>query len=198
MYKVIGHPQARTVRVLWALEEMGLDYELVPATPQSEGILAVNPSGKVPALIVEDHVLTDSVAILYFLSDRHKQLTEQPGSLKRARMDSFVMYALDELDAPLWALAKSKFALPEKYRVPNTNIATEYEFAKAQERLEAQIGSGLFAMGEDFTIADIVIGHCASWGKNRGLDWRAGPVSDYFHRVLERPALARARASGGT
>ena len=50
MYKLIGSPKTRAIRVLWMLEELGADYEIDPATPHSETVFAINPSGKVPAL----------------------------------------------------------------------------------------------------------------------------------------------------
>ena len=71
MYTVIGHPQSRALRVIWALEELGQPYELVKAMPRSEEILKYNPLGKIPALIDGEDVLTDSVAIMTYLADKH-------------------------------------------------------------------------------------------------------------------------------
>ena len=62
MYKVIGTSKNRTMRVYWALEEMGLDYEMVLIPPRSEEVLALNPSGKVPCLIADGEAIIDSVA----------------------------------------------------------------------------------------------------------------------------------------
>ena len=64
MYTLIGLPKTRSFRVLWALEEMGLEYDLNPAQPHSPDVLALNASGKVPVLQEGDAVLTDSTAIL--------------------------------------------------------------------------------------------------------------------------------------
>ncbi len=68
-YTVIGLPPTRAIRVIWALEEIGLDYKIEPARPHSDPITSVNPSGKVPALRVEEtdgktFEIIDSVAIL--------------------------------------------------------------------------------------------------------------------------------------
>ena len=83
MYTVVGAPMTRSFRVLWALEELGQPYELIPALPQSPEILEVTDSGKVPALIEGDAVLTDSTAIITYLADKHGSLTAPAGTLAR-------------------------------------------------------------------------------------------------------------------
>ena len=64
MYTLIGNPKNRSFRVLWALEELGVPYELKPYQPRSAEMKSVNPSGKAPALQVEDTLIFDSAAIL--------------------------------------------------------------------------------------------------------------------------------------
>ena len=73
MYKVYGTLNTRTLRVLWTLEELGQPYELIECKPQSDVIRAVNPTGKVPALQDGDDTITDSVAIMTYLADKHGQ-----------------------------------------------------------------------------------------------------------------------------
>ncbi len=121
MYKVIGHPQSRTMRVLWLLEELGLAYEVVPSKPHQETIYAVNPSGKIPALIVDGETIYDSTAICTYLADKHSGLSFPTGTLERARQDSFTNFALDEMDSILWMSAKHTFVLPEDRRFQTSN-----------------------------------------------------------------------------
>ena len=59
------------MRVLWALEELGLEYIHHSAAPRSEQVRALNPLGKIPILVDGDAVLTDSTAILTYLADKH-------------------------------------------------------------------------------------------------------------------------------
>jgi len=91
MYKLIGTPVARPFRVLWALEELGLDYEVVPAPPRSDEALQYNPSGKVPVLVEDDDIVIDSVAIVQYLADKHGNLTYPAGTIERAKQDSFTV-----------------------------------------------------------------------------------------------------------
>ena len=84
MLTVVGTPPSRTFRVLWALEEMGLDYTRQADHAQSDPVFALNPLGQIPILKDGDQVLTDSLAILHYLADRNGQLTYAPGTTDRA------------------------------------------------------------------------------------------------------------------
>ncbi|MES0869714.1 glutathione S-transferase family protein [Pseudovibrio sp. SCP19] len=192
MYKVIGHPQSRTMRVLWLLEELDLPYEVVPSKPHHENVYAVNPSGKIPALIVGDEIIYDSTAICTYLADKHANLSFPAGTLERAQQDSFTNFALDEMDSILWMAAKHSFIHPEDQRVPDIKPACRFEWARSMKYLEARLNGNTWAMRDTFTIADIIIGHCAFWAKVSKFEWPEGAVSDYFSRVLARPALAKA------
>ena len=107
MYKLLGSKKSRAFRVLWALEEMGLEYEHIGAAARSDEVRAYNASGKVPVLLVGYHVLTDSVAIIQFLADKHGKLTFPAGSIELARQDGLTQFACDEMDGTLWTAARN-------------------------------------------------------------------------------------------
>ncbi len=192
MYKVIGHPQSRTMRVLWLLEELDLPYEIVVSKPHQKEINAVNPSGKIPALIIGEDIIYDSTAICTYLADKHAGLTFPAGSIDRARQDSFTNFALDEMDSILWMAAKHSFVHPEEMRVPDIKPACRDEWSNSMKQLELRLHGHTWAVGDTFTIADIIIGHCAIWAKSSKFEWPEGQVSDYFNRALARPALSKA------
>lgn len=191
-YRVIGHPRTRTMRVLWALEELGLDYRHDPAPPGTETAFAHNPGGKVPSLVVDGETLSDSVAIVQFLADAHGGLTHPAGTLARGRQDATTQFAVDEVDGPLWTAAKHRFALPEAWRVPAVRDTARREFARAMSVLETRLGGGDFVTGDVFTVPDLILGHCAGWAQAARFELPAGRVGAYFERIRTRPALARA------
>ena len=117
MYTLVGSAKTRAFRVLWCLEEMGLEYVHQPALPHAAEISEHNPTGKVPALLVGDDVVLDSVAIMQFLADKHGALTAKAGTLERAHQDSWSQFALDEMDAPLWTDGKHRFFLPDNFQL---------------------------------------------------------------------------------
>jgi glutathione S-transferase len=193
MYTLIGSPKTRAIRVIWMLEELGLDYDIDPADPRSDDILAINPSGKVPALKAGDDIIIDSVAICQYLADRHGQFTYPAGSIERARQDSWTFFALDEVDSALWFFAKNTFVLPKELRSKTAREACRFEFDRALTFLDRRLGDRAYVMGDQFTIPDLILGHCAGWAVN-GAKWSIpeGRVADYVSRVRSRPACIRA------
>jgi glutathione S-transferase len=160
MYTVIGTVRTRTARVLWMLEELGLPYQHIAAGPRSAEVLAVNPSGKVPVLVVDEVAISDSTAILQFLADRHGRFTHPAGSVDRARQDSLTQFVLDEFDAILWTASRHSFILPEEHRLPAIKDSLRWEFARSQATLVARMGEGPFLMGADMTVPDLILTHC--------------------------------------
>jgi len=197
MYKVLGPAATRTFRVLWMMEELGLEYKHLPYLPRSKEILAVNPTGKVPALIVEGQTILDSAAIIQFLADKHGALTYAAGTIKRGQQDSFTQFVNDELDAPLWCAARNSFILPENKRVPQIKDTLKWEFARSLEILQQRMGDNEFVMGDKITVPDIILTHCGIWAQVAKFDIPEGPFHAYFKRMIKRPAYLRASALRG-
>ncbi|MCH9809054.1 MAG: glutathione S-transferase family protein [Alphaproteobacteria bacterium] len=193
MYKLIGLPRTRAIRVLWMLEELGVEYEIEPAAPRSDEAKKYNPSGKVPILQTGDDLIIDSVAICQFLADKHGKLTYPAGTIERAHQDSFTQFAMDDIESPLWFNAKNTFILPEDLRSETAQKACKYDFERAVGVLSERLGTNTYVMGEEFTVPDILLGHCANWAQH-GAGWEipAGAALEYFDRVRARPAMQRA------
>ena len=194
MYKVVGGQRSRTFRVLWMLEELGVDYEHEPAAPRSEEVKAINPAGKAPVLIVDGTPITDSTAILTFLADRHGALTYPAGTLDRARQDSLTQFLLDELDSILWTAARHSFILPEELRQSGIKNSLKWEFERSQKTLVSRMGKGDFLMGDTMTVADIILTHCGNWADTANFEISEPRLRDYFDRMRTRPAYVKARA----
>ena len=193
MYTLIGSPMSRAIRVIWCLEELGVDYEIIPAAPGSADAKKHNPSGKIPALIVDGVAIIDSIAICQFLADKHDALTYPAGSIERAQMDSFIHFAADEVDHACWVWAKHDWIYPEPLKAENVKPACEHEFNKAMKHLEERLGDNKYVMGDKFTVPDIILGQCSGWATSMcKFQIPDGKVADYFKRVTSRPAFRRA------
>lgn len=190
MYQVVGPKKSRALRVLWALEELGAPYDHRPEMPGSDAVKALNPSGKVPVLIVDGETLTDSTAIMTYLADRHGALIPAPGTTRRAHHDALMHTVLDEMDAILWMAAKHSFILPEVQRLPAIKDSLRWEWARSLDRLAPRI-AGDCLMGDEFTIADILCTHCLNWGTGIKFEIAPEPVLEYQHRMRDRPAFQR-------
>ncbi|MDO5657585.1 MAG: glutathione S-transferase family protein [Paracoccus sp. (in: a-proteobacteria)] len=191
MYQVIGITKSRTFRVLWMLEELGQDYTHISALPQSPGVTAFNPAGKVPVLIENGTPITDSTAILQYLADKHGALTHKAGTLERARQDSLTQFILDEFDAAIWLAARHSFILPEDKRIAGVKNTLRWEFERSEKTLVHRMSSGPFIMGDMMTVPDILLAQCLDWALMARFPITEARLSDYLDRMRERPAWQR-------
>ena len=192
MYKVIGNTNTRTLRVLWAMKEIGLKYEHVQVNAQSVDAKKFNISGKVPTLDANGVNIADSTAIVTYLADKYNQLTFPAGTIERAQQDSFTQFILDELDSILWTAARHSFVLPKEMRVSELKDTLHWEFARSLKVLESRMGSGPNVMGEKFTIPDIILTHVGGCARVAKVDIPDGRLRDYFRRQIKRPAYISA------
>ncbi len=192
MYTVIGGVSSRTFRVLWALEELGLTYDHIASPPQSPDVTKLNPLGKIPVLMDGATALTDSVAIMTYLADKHGGLTAPGGTRERAQQDAMTMWLIDEFDAALWLTAKHGFVLPEDQRLPEIKPFIRKEFARQLDIFETKI-QGDFVMGDTLTVPDILAVHCLNWAIGAKFPLENAAVNTYAKRLRDRPAFKRVR-----
>lgn len=192
MYRLIGSTKTRALRVGWMLEELGQPFEQVQAGPGSEEALRHNPLGKIPALVAGDAVLTDSVAIMIYLGDKHGALTAPAGTPERARQDAMTLWIIDEMDALLWTFAKHTVALPEAARVPAIARGLHFEYARSLASLSERLGDGPFLMGDQMTIPDILAVHCLGWGHMARFPAMDARLKGWAKGLRARPAYQKA------
>ena len=201
MLTVYGCPNSRSMRMVWALEEAGADYayiliDLFRGAGRSPDFLKINPAGKVPALVNDGVALTESGAILLWLAERYPEAPLMPpvgDSVARAEALQWLMFALTELEPPLWAIAKHRFVLPESRRVPAIEDTCRWEFACACSLLAKHLGQRQHVAANQFTVADIVISHCLAWAQSAKVEVVPAQLLTYMENHWSRPAAQRAR-----
>lgn len=194
MYKVIGTTKSRALRVMWMLNEIGEPYEQIKIVPQSEEARQYSPLGTLPALVDGDEVLTDSVAIMTYLADKHRRLTSPAGTISRARQDAMTLWIIDEMDAVLRLSAKQSVSLPESIRVPTVQESLHFEFARATKVLSNRL-EGTFLMGDSITLPDILACHCLNWAVGAKFPRTDRKLSLYATALRARPAFKAAYAA---
>ena len=195
MYRLHGTAKSRAMRPLWLLEELGVEYALVPAAPRSPEARALSPSGKIPILETGEGIVTDSVAMMAFLADRHGAFTHPAGTIARARQDALTHSILETFDAVLWAWAKHSFVLPEAHRVPAVKESLRWQWGEHAGAMEARLGAGPFLMGDAPLVPDILLAHCCGWAAGLKLDLPPG-LRAHMTTMRARPAFRRALARG--
>lgn len=201
MLKLYGYRNGRTLRALWALEEVGADYEYVEVDlkrgeAREPWFLAINPAAKVPVLIDAGTVISESAAICMHLGDTYSKSGLMPRLATPARTECYkwTSFVLTELDAPLWTIAKHRFALPVERRVAAVIETAIWEFGIALKILSVRLEEAEYLSGDAFSVADILAGHTLLWAKSAHVLTSGDRLDDYLARLNGREALARARA----
>lgn len=192
MYEVFGGVASRAFRVIWLLDEMGVEFTHHDLKPGSDEMRAVNPSGKVPALKVDGELITDSSAIMTFLADKHGQFTYPAGTIERAKQDAWFHQIIDEVDAVLWTAARHSFILPEEHRVPAVKDSLKWEFERNIGRIADRM-EGPYLQGEEITIADFLLLHCLNWATGAKFEHSSAKMDDYAKRIRARDGFKAAR-----
>ena len=203
--KLYGYRNGRTLRALWALEEVGVQYEYVEVDlfrgeAREPWFVKINPVGKVPVLDDEGTIVTESAAICMHLAEKFpsSRLLPPPGTPERTECYKWISFILTELDAPLWTIAKHRFALPPERRVPAVIETASWEFRNALEILASGLGNRTYLVPTSFTVADILAGHTLAWAHSARLPTSGTNLDAYLASLMNRGAFARARgvASG--
>lgn len=183
-------PRTRSSRVLWLLEEIGEPYDLTEiagAERRSAAHLDRHPLGRVPALELDDGtVIFESAAICLQLADLHQDagLTAPLGSSERALVYQWVVFAMTELEGPLFRWIRE---LGEGI----ADSPASQRFADAAAGLEAALKRGDWVLGERFTVADVLCASVLSGAHSRQLLEPWPGLRAYVERAEARPAYVR-------
>jgi glutathione S-transferase len=203
MLKLFYTPNTCALASHIALEEAGATYELVrvdfAANEQRKPeYLAVNPKGRVPALVTERGVLTETPAILAFVAQSfpgaHLAPLDDPFAF--ARVQAFNSYLCSTVHVAHahrmrgYRWADDAAAIAEmKRKVPET-------VGDCFALIEREMFAGPWVMGEAYSIADAYLFTIASWLEADGVDpARFAKVHDHRRRMAERPSVVKARAA---
>ena len=185
-----------------ALEEAGAAFEarridFASAEQTKPEYLAINPKGRVPALVAERGVLTETPAILAFIAQSYPEARLAPLD------DPFAFAELQAFNNYLCATVHVAHA----HRMRGSRWADEPEAHEAMRKkiprsvgacfdlIERELFRGPWVMGETYTIADPYLFTLAGWMEGDGIDPRAFPrVDNHRNQMGERAAVRRALA----
>jgi glutathione S-transferase len=208
---------SRSQRILWLLEELGLDYEIKKYQRDPKTMLAppelkaVHPLGKSPVISDDDNVVAESGAIVTYLVERYGQgkLVPTAGTADKLRYNHILHYAEGTAMPPL--LMKLVFDRMETERMPffvkpiargiaakvkkmfiMPNIENNLAF------LEGELNKSAWFAGSEFTAADVQISFVLEAAAMRGgLDARYPKLLAWLEGIHARPAYQRALERGG-
>jgi len=193
---------ARSFRVLWMLEEMGLSYELkmLPFPPRvfAREFLSLNPLGTIPLMIDGETRMTESSGICHYLGTRFGP-TPLIVNADEPAYGAFLnwMYFSDAtLTFPQTLVLRYSRLEPEERRSPQ--VATDYAkwFLGRLRAVEAATAKAETLAANRFTAADIVVGYALLLADRIGLGKDFGPnVGAYWQRLQQRDGYKSALAA---
>lgn len=184
-------PQTRSSGALALLEELKAPYKLhvlnMKAGEQRQpAFLAVNPMGKVPAILHGDALITEQVAIGIYLADLFPEAGITPAigdALRGPYLRWYVFYAA--CFEPALVDKALKREPGNAAMVPYGNLATTLG------TLTSQLSKGPWLLGEKFTATDVLWGTALTWMTGFGLLDAVAPIKNYVDRWNARPSVAR-------
>lgn len=199
LYHAFG---ARSCRVRWLLEEMGIDYELVPVAFEGgrvtdEAYKQLNPLGKIPTLVDGDVTMFESGAIVEYLLEKHDDgtLAPKPGDPDRPAFLQWFHWAEATMLPPLGMLAQHAFLRPEEKRITAIVPEAKADLARCVEAIDAELSGRAFLVGGRFTAADVMLGYSLQLARMLGaLPTEAKNATAYLDGLAGRPAFAKAFA----
>lgn len=186
-----------------ALEETGADYEarridFQAAEQRSEHYLKVNPKGRVPALVTDRGIITETPAILAYIAQTHPQAGLAPldDPFAFAQIQAFNNYLCatvhvahaHRVRGSRWVNDEAAIAAMQE-KVPQT-------MAECFSLIEADMLRGPWVMGNDYSISDGYLFTLSQWLEGDGVDINRFPkVADHADRMLERKAVQTVMAA---
>ena len=193
-------PNARSLRVLWTLEELGAkaDVKTLPFPPREKepDYLKVNPTGAIPAMVDGDRVMTESLAICEYLAAKHgSSLLVAPGEPERVPFLEWLWYGESTLMTPLSRLGRIA-GLPVKGEAIDVVLADARESLQVRlKSLEQRLEGRDFLVAGRLTLADVSVGYPLHLIAVFGVDVPLGTrTAAYRERLRTRPAFVRAAA----
>ena len=208
---------SRSQRVLWLLEELGVEYDIKRYQRDAKTMLAppelrkVHPLGKSPVITDGDLTIAESGAIVEYLVERYGngRLMPPPGSPEKQRYTYWLHFA--EGSAMPFLLLKLIFGRVAKGPMPFfakpiakaisakvTEAFIQPNIDRQLDYMESELGARAWFTGNEFTAADVQMSFSLEAAAARGgLDSRRPHLMAFLQRIHERPAYKRAIERGG-
>ena len=201
--KLYHYSKSRSTRVLWLLEELGLEYdaEMLPFDARAFNLadhLEIESYGEMPMLVDAAASMSESIAIVTYLLDRYGEGRFEPDRESDAYGPflEWIQFGERSLMDPLSQLVQHTSLLPVGERDRAAADKARATFTHFARSVDEAVAGKVYLMGEDFSAADIVVGYALFVAEEfdvfpSGLD----NLRAYYERLSGRPAFEKATAS---
>ena len=196
MLRIHGIAKSRAFRCIWAAEEAGLAYEVIPVgfgPDMKAAIAAVNPNGKIPALQDGDLTLFESLAINLHIAGKVGTKL-MPAGDDGSRVLQWTLWAGTEAEPGLMNWSYNTYIRPPEQRDPALAKAGIEATQQRLAVLEQHLAARPVLVGSGFTIADLNVASVFYGAWLNGFDFGPFPkVKAWLDACLTRPAALAAR-----
>lgn len=186
-------PNSRSVGALTLMEELDVPYDLhvldLKKNQQREPeYLAVNPMGKVPAVLHNGALVTEQPAVYLYLADLYPEANLAPriGDALRGPYLRWMVFYGSSFEPALIDRSMKREPAP-----PSTSPYGDFD--TMLNTLTDQLSKGAYILGDSFTAADVLWGVALAWVTKFGLVEASPVIQRYIDRTNRRPAFVRAR-----
>lgn len=199
MLKIYHAQGARSLRVLWLCEEMGVPYETAEASffKPSDEFKAVNPLRTVPAMTDGDVSMIESVAMMIYIMAKYgpTDLDVKPHEEGYADYLQFLMFGEAGMAAYGNPLVATRYMAPDDQKQNWTVDYLKGAIAKRLAFTAERPGGKSYVAANRFTAADISVAYVISVAKFAGIEDVVSPaMQTYYENLAQRPAFQRAAA----
>jgi glutathione S-transferase len=186
------NPMSRGQIIRWMLEEIGVPYEAhildYEARMKAPDYLAINPMGKVPAIVHRGTVVTECAAICAYLAESFPETGMAPLPDERADYYRWLFFAAGPVEAAISNRAAGFTVEPGRERMFGYG-----SYERTVDALEGALDGRDFICGARFTAADVYVGAQVDWGLQFGTIPDRPAFAAYAGRLRRRPAYRRAK-----
>ena len=197
MVQIYGSHNSSSGRCYWCLEEADVNYEakvlnFKEQEHKSEAFLKVNPNGKVPALVDNDFVMSESVAINLYLADKYKPELLGTSVNERAKINQWSIWAIADLQPPLIDIFIQLVFVPEDRRDANAIEKAQKKLPTLLETLDNELSNKTYLVGDNFTLADLNVHSVVSITNHVKYDLsKYTHINKWINTISERPAFKK-------
>ena len=198
MLRIYGSAKSRAIRVLWMAGELGIAYEQkdwLPRAPETRTpeYRALNPNGRIPTVDDDGFVLSESMAINFYLAKKHRSALYPADAKHEALVLQWSLWETDRLDRQIVNYVRHTKELPEAERKPQVAEAAWQEIVPALDVLETALAKSEWLAGPAFSLGDLNV--AAALYRGLFIDLKKWPrVQAWLNICWERPAAKRVRA----
>ena len=198
MLKIYGSAKSRARRTLWMAGELGLQYQHLPYAPRSPEtrtpeFLAMNANARVPVIDDDGFILSESMAINFYLAKKHNSPLYPADPKNEALALQWSLWETDRLDRQMTTWAQHTSMLPEAERNKALADSTWAEIETALSVLEGTRKKHRWLAGKDFSVADLNV--AAAMFRALSMDLARWPgVKEWLDRCWSRPAGQKVKA----